>query len=525
MEDFSTANRLYERSDRPMLHNRSSRLLLCTVLLGILANWFFFEQLPGISIPLFVFAFYSVFLWNTRNLVTVRRDFAWFLMIPIILLSLTYLIFSNMVFNALNILAISVLIVMQTTLAAGRSKFAWDSAKFIGDVFLGFFYRPFAFLFLPFRLVARRLNRGLSARKSSPLTKVFIGVLIAVPLVVIVVTLLASADEVFSYFLGSIPEVFAAINLDQFMPRFIFATVIALCSFSYIWSLITKQRPLTTFRQPEDYVSLTNSFDQVIAATILSIINAIYVFFTLIQFSYLFGGFSLELPKPFTYAEYARRGFFELVLVTLINFSILLALVYWTKKSGKIMDQTLQALESLLVGCTLIMLGSAFIRMYLYEQMYGFTYLRVLTHAFMIVLFILFIFTLYRIWNTRVKLFKYYLLTAIAAFVLINYINSDVLITKWNIERYEQTGKIDVGYLSSLSDSAIPQLTGLLQAKDEAVRAKTENYLYERKKELNEDRSWQAFNLSSLHAKKVLANFELHLNKAYDFYTQDPSGD
>lgn len=525
MEESSMTKVLKEQSDHPILHNRSSRLLLYTVLLGVLANWFFFDQLPGISVPLFVFAFYSVFLWNMSDRVAVRGGFASFLMIPIFLLSLTYLIFSNMVFYALNFMAIPILIVMQTTLAAGRSKSAWDSVKFIGDVFLGFFYRPFAFLFLPFRLIVKRLNKGLSVGKSSTLTKVLLGVLIAVPLVVIVVSLLASADEVFSYFLGSIPDLFAAINLDQFLPRFIFAAVIALCSFSYIWSLIAKQKPLTTFREPEDYAALTNSIDHVVAATILSIINAIYVLFTLIQFSYLFGGFSLDLPQQFTYAEYARRGFFELLLVTLINFSILLVLIYWTKKVGRGIDRTIQGLESLLVGCTLIMLGSAFIRMYLYEQMYGFTYLRVLTHAFMILLFVLFIFTLCRIWNVRVKLFKYYLLTAITAFVLINYINSDVLITKWNMERYEQTGKIDVGYLSSLSDSTIPQLTGLLQAKDEAVRAKTENFLYERKKELNEERSWQSFNLSRLHAKKMLANFELHPNKTYDLTTSDLSND
>ncbi|MCO7124738.1 DUF4173 domain-containing protein [Sporolactobacillus shoreicorticis] len=518
MEEFSTTKMLKEQSDHPILHNRSSRLLLCTLLLGVLANWFFFNQFPGISIPLFVFAFYSVFLLNTYNIVAVRRDFSGYLMIPIFLLSLTYLIFSNMIFFAMNLLAIPILIVTQTTLAAGRSKSAWDSVKFIGDVFLGFVYRPFAFLFLPFHLIAKRLNKGLSVGKSSTLIKVLLGVLIAVPLVVIVVSLLASADEVFSYFLGSIPELFAVINLDQFVPRLIFTAVIALCSFSYIWSLIAKRRPLTTFREPEDSVSLTNSIDQVVAATVLSILNVIYVFFILIQFSYLFGSFSFALPQQLTYAEYARRGFLELVLVTLINFSILLALIYWTKKDSKVMDRTIQVLESLLVGCTLIMLCSAFIRMYLYEQMYGFTYLRVLTHAFMILLFVLFIFTLCRIWNIHVKLFKYYLLTAITAFLLINYANIDVLITKWNIERYGQTGKIDVAYLFSLSDSAIPQLTGLLQAKDEAVSAKTENYLYERKKELNEGRSWQSFNLSSDHARRILATYDLHYNRKYDSY-------
>jgi hypothetical protein len=262
-------------------------------------------------------------------------------------------------------------------------------------------------------------------------------------------------------------------------------------------------------------LTVNNRVDHVIAVTILSLINAIYVLFTLIQFSYLFGSFSFALPAHFTYAEYARRGFFELVVVTLINFSILLVIVSCTKKGGKAINKTIQLLESLLVFCTLVMLLSAFVRMFLYEQMYGYTYLRVLTHAFMIFLFGLFIVTLCRIWKENLRLYKFYLLAAIAALVIINYMNIDVLITKWNIDRYEQTGKIDVNYLATLSDDAIPAMTVLLSAKDEPVAGQIENYLFERKRELAKKRSWQSFNLSQYRAMRLLDRYDLSYNARY----------
>ncbi|GAY75074.1 hypothetical protein NBRC111894_628 [Sporolactobacillus inulinus] len=272
-------------------------------------------------------------------------------------------------------------------------------------------------------------------------------------------------------------------------------------------------------KQPARYTDLTEqttfagSMDATVATTILSIINAIYVFFTLIQFSYLFGSFALGLPEQFTYAEYARRGFLNWYWSLLINFTLLLVLLHLTKQSSAPVNRAIQILESLLVCCTMVMLVSAFIRMYLYEQMYGFTYLRVLTHAFMILLFVLFLVTLFRIWNKRIKLFKYYLLAGITAFVVINYANSDVLIARWNIDRYNQTGKIDVAYLATLSHDATPYLVQLLKAKDDSVRKVAENQLFGQKQMLNKPQAWQSFNLSNLRAKQLLNQEHLQRNQ------------
>ncbi|WP_100488757.1 DUF4153 domain-containing protein [Sporolactobacillus pectinivorans] len=512
MDDLTVKNRTVNRHHVPILHRKSNLLLLSAALLGTLVDVLFYDKFLGVSYPVFVIAFYVLFLWNVRKKVQVKLDLGWLLLIPIFMLSFAYLFFSNLVFYALNFIVIPVLVVMQTTLITKSAKRKWYSVYFIADLLYSFFYRPFACIALPFMFVAKALSSRIGIKKDSAFLKVFFGILITIPLLALIVSLLASADQVFGHFVDQIPSLFDAINLDALMPRFLLATLTALLSFSYIWSLMKPKPVSILLPEASTPFAKNNGFDPVIAMTFLSIINAIYVLFTLIQFSYLFGGFSFALPANFTYAEYARRGFFELIVVTLINFSILLFLLYFTKQDGKTINRMIRFLESLLVVCTLVMLVSAFVRMYLYEQMYGYTYLRVLTHAFMIFLFVLFIFTFYRVWKENVKLYKFYLLTAITAFVIINYMNIDVLITKFNIQRYDHTGKIDVDYLTSLSDDAIPEMTELLHAKDATTAGKIENYLLERRQYLEKKHPWQSFNLSHYKAEKVLSNYNLHLN-------------
>ena len=68
--------------------------------------------------------------------------------------------------------------------------------------------------------------------------------------------------------------------------------------------------------------------DGIITLTVLLLINLVYVLFIAVQFKYFFSG---TLEDGFTYAEYARRGFFELLFVTLINLSISIAVITLTK--------------------------------------------------------------------------------------------------------------------------------------------------------------------------------------------------
>ena len=127
----------------------------------------------------------------------------------------------------------------------------------------------------------------------------------------------------------------------------------------------------------------------------------VYAVFTVIQFKYLFGGESFILPSSYTFAEYARRGFFELVVVAVINFVIILITVSFIRRENSKVHAVNKGLLSFLVGFTFVMLISAFYRMLVYEQAYGFTYSRIFVQAFMVLLFFLFIINIVFIWYSR----------------------------------------------------------------------------------------------------------------------------
>jgi hypothetical protein len=483
-------------------------LLAGTIFLGILANILFYNKPLGVSYTIFVFAFLGVFILNLNKSIKFEISFGWILSIPIFFLSATYFIFSNGLFGLLNFLGIPILIIAQTILITRKNCYKWYKFMFIGDLLYGFFVRVFVKIGKPFKLVFQTLVLRTNIKKHGNVYKVFIGLGISLPLVFIVIFLLSSADKVFENFIGKISDLFIDVNIEEFIVRLIFIVIITICSFSYIWSLNTSNKDTETVI--EDKVFTKKILDPVIVVTILAVVNIIYVFFTLIQFAYLFGGISFDHPQNFSYSEYARRGFFELIIVTLINLSILLMNMNLTKLAGSLLNRIVRILNSLLIICTLIMLISAHLRIYLYENTYGYTYLRVLTHAFMVFIFILLAATFYKVWNERVSLLKSYIIIALFSYVIINFANIDVIIAENNIKRYQITGKIDVPYLSSLSYDAVPTLVTLINDKDKSVSLQIQNYLYYKREQLMKKSYWQSYNISQDNARKALLGLKLY---------------
>ncbi len=159
------------------------------------------------------------------------------------------------------------------------------------------------------------------------------------------------------------------------------------------------------------------------------------------------------------------------------------------KISGGRIDKTVQVLNTVLVVCTFVMLLSAHFRMSLYEEAYGFTYLRVLTHAFMGYLFVMFSATLLKIWYRPLILFKFYLVISIAAYTLVNYINVDRLIVTNNIERYNKGYSIDIGYLTTLSSDSVPLLVDFRnRISDQELVKQLDDGLEYKKQTLEEER-------------------------------------
>lgn len=495
----------HELKAKTLEYNSTDKLLLLGALaLGILFSGLFYGNYPGISVPIIVIAFYALILSYTRPLLTKEAKFGWFLSIPVLMISLTFFLYGNEILHVLNLLALPMLILLQTLLITGVNSFKWDSPGIIADILYCVFGRCLYHAARPFRFVSSALRgkKGYSGKNTA--VKVLIGMFISLPLISVLILLLSSADMVFGELVKKLPVFFREINMGEFIGRTVAALIVFILSFSYTWSLGHGEKldgilPDGAGSKPPYE---RRRWDQVTVITVTVAVDVLYIAFAAVQFVYLFG--RSGLPEGFTYAGYARRGFFELILVSLLNIGILACTLTYTKRCKRWTDIVLKILNSIMICCTFIMLYSAHYRMSLYENAYGFTFLRVMTHAFMVFLLILIIITLARVWFTRLPLLKPYIVVAVAAFTIINYINVDAIIAGNNIKRYYETNNIDMDYFRTLSNGIAADLTMLAKDKDPLVSSAARDMLEQRRKRLSAERSWQSFNLTDYRAQRLL---------------------
>ncbi|WP_088228258.1 DUF4173 domain-containing protein [Desulfosporosinus sp. FKB] len=500
--------------DEPLAKKENSFLLISALGLGLLFDLLFYGKPLGVSYPLYIMVLYLVLFWNMRNKRPIKFDQKLLMGIPIIFLSFSYFLYSNQVFAVLNFFVIPILVVAHTLLLTANNRYEWFKSQFLGEIIYGMVVRPLENFLKPFFVILAFARRGANPDKYSVASKIFIGLLSATALLIIIIPLLASADDIFRQLIEQIPNIFKFVNIDDVIPRLIVVTLVTCLVFSYLWSLLTSKVRLNkgSSNTLSEGVSETDSrqksrafLDPITVTSMLVLIDLLYAVFIAIQFSYLFGSLRFGHPQNFTYAQYARKGFFELVVITLINLIILLGNMNFLKSSGTKLDKVVKLLNTILVACTLIILLSAHFRMSLYEEVYGFTYLRVLTHAFMGYLFVLLVVTLCKIWRQRTQLLKSYLIISVVAYTLINYVNIDNIIVKNNIERYNKGNPIDIIYLTTLSYDVVPKLVDLANSTSDQVLAdQLEKGLTHKKQVLAQARPWQSFNISMYRASKVL---------------------
>ena len=472
---------------------------------GIIFDYLFFGKAIGVSYPLFTIIFYCVFWVASRKRVSFQLDFGWFLFIPILLLSATFALHSNPVLLARNFVLIPLLLLLQTTLLV--YGYEWSSVRCVSRFtarLIGQFFVDAPKVLLELISLAKVMGR-IAPEKRKTLKNIFIGLIISVPLLITVIALLAEADAVFLKFLTDILKSLEFIDSIPLAEHVVVIGIITGLLFGYLAVALKAE----VERMSVPMGRGTGVGDTTIVVTVLVMVNAVYVLFCAIQFTYLFGGEEVIRSIPdYTYAEYARRGFSELIVVTVINLSILLIGLHFTKNDGKL-NRLVLVLRCLLVLCTVIILYSAHLRLTLYEEAYGYTHARIFAHTFIGFLFVLFMLTLYKFWRTELPLVKACAIAALLAYTTLNYVNVDAIIARKNIDRYFTTGKIDLDYLQELSYNAIPELTRLCTADNEDMAAKTiAAFLHDKQSQLHSESPWQSYNFSKAKAKRILS--EIH---------------
>ena len=95
-----------------------------------------------------------------------------------------------------------------------------------------------------------------------------------------------------------------------------------------------------------------------------------------------------------------------------------------------------------------------------------------------------------------------------------NFANVDIIIAKNNINRYFETGQIDMVYLKSLSYDAAPEMQRLFisvksssDSEEKQIAGEITEYFNERKLDLEDQKSWQSFNISRCKAEKIIDKY------------------
>ncbi|MGH4138891.1 DUF4153 domain-containing protein [Clostridium sp.] len=466
------------------------------IMLAIIYERFFIGKQGGISIPIFYLMFMGFFLWSARGMVAFKKSIGFVIIIPTLLIALNYSIHSNEILNFFNGIMILILTGVSTVLIR-YENIKWDNLNFVKKVFSRGVKSIGENSYKPFMFIKGNIMRENKKEISSTKKNILKGLVISIPLLVVILVLLTSADMVFKNYITNFSFGLGEISLGKITGHLLVIIIVFIILFSYIWSF-----------KYAFYEGISNKKDiqwePVTILTIIFMINIVYLLFSIVQFSYLYGGGSNFLPQKFTYSEYARKGFFELVAVTLINFTILLSSMKFLKRDNKKINSISNVFLTLLVAFTFNMLFSAHYKMSLYEQTYGFTYLRIFVHLFMFMLFMLFIAALIGIWNRKMPLNKILIVILLSMYILVNYINVDKIIAKNNIDIYYQTQKIDVQYFKCLSYDAIPEILKLKDDPNKNVAKEVNDYLYDVKNDLWSEHFWYEFNYSKYRARKVL---------------------
>ncbi len=195
----------------------------------------------------------------------------------------------------------------------------------------------------------------------------------------------------------------------------------------------------------------------------ITVLIGLFVTFVAVQVSVLLGGDDYVLRTAgLTYAEHARSGFGQLVVVTLLTLAVVAAAVRWAPRETAGQRRLLRGLLGALCLLALAVVVAALHRLHLYEEAFGFTRLRLFMNVFegwlglLVVLVLLAGVRLRATWLPGAVV-----ATAAAALLGLAAINADGFVADRNVARFEATGKLDTAYLQGLSADAVPAIARL----------------------------------------------------------------
>lgn len=430
----------------PALFNTTGRRLILAVILAALADWLFYGHRLGVSLALFLMLLAALSLLTNRVTAT-RRETS---------LGITLLLAGSLpIIESVNPLSVLIAVIATAIVVASLTN------PFIGG--LSERVRAMLVLLLSGPVWLLGDMRRLLALKLSPgdLT-VWI-----MPLVLsgIFLLLFASANPLIEKWLAAIDPAKAAGRLDVLRLLFWIAVV------GVIWPFVAiswKQRPAASLptqaaseAEPEPVGELpVNVFGPGAIARALLLFNLLFAVQSVLDLTYLWGG--VALPDGISYASYAHRGAYPLIVTALLAAGFVLVAMHPGGPAERV--PAIRVMVFAWIAQNVMLVLSSILRLDLYVQVYSLTWWRVAAFIWMVVVALGLLLIVVRIAAHRSN--RWLILANCSTLALVAYIcafvNFPALIADFNVTHSRELSgrgvRLDFGYLVGLGQQALPAI-------------------------------------------------------------------
>jgi hypothetical protein len=367
--------------------------------------------------------------------------------------------------------------------------------------------------------VARATPRGETADAATwrSAAAVARGLVIATPLVAVFGALFMSADAVFADLVANVLR----FDVEWIASHVVLFAILGWLSTGYLRGLLTG----TDLTSPADRgqaidgrvvtapKGLTLGITEV--ATALAAIDLLFLVFVILQFRYLFGADMLvQITPDLTYAEYARRGFFELVFAVVLVVPVLLAADWVLDCRGRRDALVFRGLAGVQIGLVLAIAASALQRLRLYHASYGLTESRFYAMVLLIWIGAMLFWLAATVLRGRRESFAFgTLASGLATVALLFVINPDAVVARANVARMASADapvRFDVAYATSLSADAVPVLIDALPALPRDVQCPLARHML-RRWPPDRERSIRTWSWSAARASDAVREHEARL--------------
>ena len=382
-------------------------------------------------------------------------------------------------------------------------------------VYIDYLQVLFVYPFRSFGAIFSALASSSARKFSGLLVKVLLGIIIAViPTCVIFLFLsydpdfLKILDELFSF---DFKEIFRAVR------SLFFTLPLAMYGFGlYASSLSPDPMEKVTAQDCKSRLEKMKVLPQLTALVAVLPILFLYGVYFVSQWKYYISGFTGSLPADFSYADYARQGFFELCCVSVINLLLIVGIAFLIERDKNRSAVILKLVATLFCLCTLILISTAVAKLVMYIDFYGLTPKRVYAMWLMALIALVFLLIALGQFLKKAKTVALCLAVTIVLFSALAVCDVNGLCARYNADRY-LSGTLetfDAGAMSNLGDSAVPSLvrvaTEMDPQKDPHLHRRIDAILREKAAQLqSKDRSIFAFTVPAARAKAALQTYGL----------------